>query len=84
MLSVHQRASDTVQFNTMCLYNKILCIDKKPTLCHFVIKFLFINLIMKYSSLKHVFTQNMFFNLIFNSNKSHIISTACNYGEISK
>ena len=26
----------------------------------------------------------MFLNLIYNSNKSHIISKTCNYGEISK
>jgi len=54
MLSVHQRASDTVKFNTMCLYKKILSIEQKPRLCHYVIKFLFINLIMTYQSLKNM------------------------------
>ena len=48
--------------------------------CHYVIKFLFINLIMKYPSLKNIymFTRNMSFNLIFNSNRSHITITTCN------
>jgi len=54
MLSVHLSASDTVKFNTMCLYKKILSIEQKPRLCYYVIKFLFINLIMKYPSLKNM------------------------------
>ena len=54
MLSVHQWASDTVKFNNMCLYTKILSTEQKPRLCHFVFKFLFINLLMKYPSLKNM------------------------------
>ena len=54
MLSVHQRASDIVKFNTTFLYKTILSIEQKPGLCHFVIKFLFINSIMKYPSLKNM------------------------------
>jgi len=52
MLSAHQRASDTVKFNTTSLYNKILSIEQKPRLRDYVIKFLFINWVMKYPSLK--------------------------------
>ena len=48
MLSVYQKASDTVTFSTTFLYKKILSTEQKPGLCHYVIKFLFINLIMKY------------------------------------
>jgi len=54
LLSVHQTASNTVKFNTTFLYKKILSIEQKPGLCHYVIKFLFINLIMKYPSLKNM------------------------------
>ena len=61
MLGAHQMASDTVNFNTTYLYKKRLSIEQKPRLRDYVIKFLFINLIMKYPSLntciytKHVF-----------------------------
>ena len=61
MLSVHQRASDTVKLNTTCLYKKRLSIDQKPRLRDYVIKFLFINLTMKYPSLKTcVYTKHVF------------------------
>jgi len=61
MLSAHQTASDTVKFNTTCLYNKRLSIEQKPRLRDYVIKFLFINLIMKYPSLKTcVYTKHVF------------------------
>ena len=61
MLSVHQRASDTVKFNTKCLYKKRLSIEQKPRLRDYVIKFSFINLIMKYPSLKtRVYTKHVF------------------------
>ena len=61
MLSVHLWASDTVKFNNMCLYKKLLSIEQKPRLCHYVIKFLFINVIMKYPSLKTcVYTKHVF------------------------
>jgi len=78
MLSVHQRASDTVQFNTMCLYKKILSIEQKPGLpvCHKILVYKLNYEISK--SKKHVFTQNMSINLIFNSNRLHIIITTCN------
>ena len=51
----------TVKFNTMYLYKKILSIEQKPRLCPYAIKFLFINLIMKYPSLKTcVYTKHVF------------------------
>jgi len=61
MLSAHQSASDTVKFNTTFLYNKRLSIEQKPKLRDYVIKFLFIILIMKYPSLKTcVYTKHVF------------------------
>jgi len=46
------KASDTEKFNTTYLYKKRLSIEQKPRLRDYDIKFLFINLIMKYPSLK--------------------------------
>ena len=55
MLSVYQRASDTVKFGIeLCVYTRRDYLLNRNRDYRYAIKFLFINLIMKYPSLKNM------------------------------
>jgi len=62
LLSVHQRASDTVNFGIeLCVYTRRDYLWNRNRDYRYVIKFLFIHLIMKYPSLKtYDYTKHVF------------------------